>query len=230
VLVRAGHTEAAVDIARLAGLNPSGVICEVMRDDGSMARFDDLIDFARVHGLKIGTIRDLIAYRLKKDHLVERVASSPLVASSGAHWQAQVFRDKASGEEQLALVYGTLDTDKPVLVRMHSLDLFADVLGEKGPKSGVLQCAMRRIEEEGSGVVVTLHAAAPGSLSRSIDLRAGKPTEMGDAVRGYGTGAQILAALGIHDMILLSNSRHSPVGLSGYGLAIVEERPIRVEE
>jgi len=230
VLVRAGHTEAAVDIARLAGLNPSGVICEVMRDDGSMARFDDLIDFARVHGLKIGTIRDLIAYRLKKDHLVERVASSPLVASRGAHWQAQVFRDKASGEEQLALVYGTLDTDKPVLVRMHSLDLFADVLGEKGPKSGVLQCAMRRIEEEGSGVVVTLHAAAPGSLSRSIDLRAGKPTEMGDAVRGYGTGAQILAALGIHDMILLSNSRHSPVGLSGYGLAIVEERPIRVEE
>src|SRR5690348_16486839 len=186
VLVRAGHTEAAVDIARLAGLNPSGVICEVMRDDGSMARFDDLIDFARVHGLKIGTIRDLIAYRLKKDHLVERVASSPLVASSGAHWQAQVFRDKASGEEQLALVYGTLDTDKPVLVRMHSLDLFADVLGEKGPKSGVLQCAMRRIEEEGSGVVVTLHAAAPGSLSRSIDLRAGKPAEIGDAVRGYG--------------------------------------------
>jgi 3,4-dihydroxy 2-butanone 4-phosphate synthase/GTP cyclohydrolase II len=230
VLVRAGHTEAAVDIARLAGLNPSGVICEVMRDDGSMARFEDLIDFARVHGLKIGTIRDLIAYRLKKDHLVERVATSPLVSSSGAQWQAQVFRDKASGEEQLALVYGTLDTDKPVLVRMHSLDLFADVLGEKGPKSGVLQCAMRRIEEEGSGVVVALHAAAPGSLSRSIDLRAGKPAEMGDAVRGYGTGAQILAALGIHDMILLSNSRHSPVGLSGYGLAIVEERPIRVEE
>jgi len=230
VLVRAGHTEAAVDIARLAGLNPSGVICEVMRDDGSMARFEDLIDFARVHSLKIGTIRDLIAYRLKKDHLVERVATSPLVSSSGAQWQAQVFRDKASGEEQLALVYGTLDTDKPVLVRMHSLDLFADVLGEKGPKSGVLQCAMRRIEEEGSGVVVALHAAAPGSLSRSIDLRAGKPAEMGDAVRGYGTGAQILAALGIHDMILLSNSRHSPVGLSGYGLAIVEERPIRVEE
>ena len=230
VLVRAGHTEAAVDIARLAGLNPSGVICEVMRDDGSMARFEDLIDFARVHGLKIGTIRDLIAYRLKKDHLVERVATSPLVSSSGAQWQAQVFRDKASGEEQLAHVYGTLDTDKPVLVRMHSLDLFADVLGEKGPKSGVLQCAMRRIEEEGSGVVVALHAAAPGSLSRSIDLRAGKPAEMGDAVRGYGTGAQILAALGIHDMILLSNSRHSPVGLSGYGLAIVEERPIRVEE
>ena len=230
VLVRAGHTEAAVDVARLAGLNPSGVICEILREDGTMARLDDLMDFARAHGLKIGTIRDLIAYRLKKDHLVERVATSPFSAESGRQWQAQVFRDKSNGEEQLALIYATLDTTSPVLVRMHSLDLFADVLGEKGPKSGLLQEAMRMIEEEGSGVVVTLHAAAPGSLSRTIDLRSGKPAEMGDAVRGYGTGAQILAALGIHDMVLLSNSRHSSVGLSGYGLAIVEERPITVQD
>jgi 3,4-dihydroxy 2-butanone 4-phosphate synthase/GTP cyclohydrolase II len=229
VLARAGHTEAAVDVSRLAGLNPSGVICEIMSEDGSMARLDGLMDFARMHGLKIGTIRDLIAYRLKKDHLVERVASAPFTASSGAPWQAQVFRDKASGEEQLALVHGTLDPDEPVLVRMHSLDLFADVIGERSPRSGVLQGAMRMIEEEGSGVVVTLHAAAPGSLSRSIDIRAGKPVDGGDAVRGYGTGAQILAALGIRDMILLSNAHHSPVGLSGYGLAIVEERPIEVE-
>jgi len=230
VLVRAGHTEAAVDVSRLAGLNPSGVICEILREDGTMARLDDLMDFARGHGLKIGTIRDLIAYRLKKDHLVERVATCPFTADSGAAWQAQVFRDKSSGEEQLALVHGTLDTSQPVLVRMHSLDLFADLFGEKGPKSGLLHGAMRMIEKDGSGVVVTLHAAAPGSLSRSIDLRAGKPAGIGDAVRGYGTGAQILAALGIHDMILLSNTRHAPVGLSGYGLAIIEERPIPVEE
>jgi 3,4-dihydroxy 2-butanone 4-phosphate synthase/GTP cyclohydrolase II len=229
VLVRAGHTEAAVDVARLAGLNPSGVICEIMREDGAMARLEDLMDFGRAHGLKIGTIRDLIAYRLKKDHLVERVATCPFTASSGAQWQAQVFRDKSSGEEQLALVHGALDPDQPVLVRMHSLDLFADVLGEAGERSGVLQGAMRMIESQGSGVVVALHAAAAGSLSRSIDLRAGKPAEIGDAVRGYGTGAQILAALGIRDMILLSNARHSPVGLSGYGLAIVEERPIEVQ-
>ena len=228
VLVRAGHTEAAVDVSRLAGLNPSGVICEIMREDGTMARLDDLMDFARTHGLKIGTIRDLIAYRLKKDHLVERVATAPFTATSGAPWQAQVFRDKANGEEQLVLVHGTLDPTKPVLVRMHSLDLFADVLGEPGQKSGVFHGAMRMIEDEGSGVVVALHAAAPGSLSRSIDIRAGKPAADGDAVRGYGTGAQILAALGIHDMILLSNTHHSPVGLSGYGLAIVEERPIEV--
>ena len=230
VLVRAGHTEAAADVARLAGLNPSAVICEIMRDDGSMARLDDLMDFARAHSLKIGTIRDLIAYRLKKDHLVERTASSLFRARSGAEWEAQVFRDKASGEEQLALVYGTLDTDQPVLVRMHSLDLFADVLGEQGARSGVLQGAMRTIEREGSGVVVALHAASPGSLSRSIDLRAGNPVEGGDAVRGYGIGAQILAALGIHDMILLSNTRHSPVALAGYGLAIIDERPIELAE
>jgi 3,4-dihydroxy 2-butanone 4-phosphate synthase / GTP cyclohydrolase II len=224
VLVRAGHTEAAVDVARLAGLNPSAVICEIMRDDGSMARLDDLLDFARAHGLKIGTIRDLIAYRLKKDHLVERVATTPFTAESGAEWSAQVFRDKSSGEEQLALAHGALDTSGPVLVRMHSLDLFGDVLGEAGPRAGLLHGAMRAIEEEGSGVLVALHAAAPGSLSRSTDLRAGKPAEAGDAVRGYGTGAQILAALGIHDMILLTNTHHSPVALAGYGLTIVEER------
>jgi 3,4-dihydroxy 2-butanone 4-phosphate synthase/GTP cyclohydrolase II len=226
VLIRAGHTEAAVDVSRLAGLNASGVICEIMREDGTMARLDDLMDFARAHGLKIGTIRDLIAYRLKKDHLVERVATAPFVASSGAEWQAHVFRDKANGEEEMALVHGSLDPSKPALVRMHSLDLFADVLGESGPRSGMLEAAMRVIEQEGSGVVVALHAAAPGSLSRSIALRSGEAASGGDAVRSYGTGAQILAALGIHDMILLTNSHHSPVGLAGYGLAIVEERPI----
>ena len=227
VLVRAGHTEAGVDISRLAGLNPSAVICEIMRDDGSMARLDDLMDFARTHGLKIGTIRDLIAYRLKKDHMVERAASTAFTSSAGAEWQAQVFRDKATGEEQLALVHGALDPSQPVLVRMHSLDLFADVLGESCPRSGQLQGAMRMIEAEGSGVVVALHAAAPGSLSRSADLRSGKPPAAGPEFRSYGIGAQILAALGIHQMILLSNTHHSPVALSGYGLEIVEERPIQ---
>ncbi len=226
VLVRAGHTEAAVDISRLAGLNPSAVICEIMSDDGTMARLDGLMEFARTHGLKIGSIRDLIAYRLQKDHLVERVASAPFTGSSGAQWQAQVFRDKASGEEQLALVYGTVDPEKPVLVRMHSLDLFADVLGEANERSGVLHGAMRAIEAQGSGILVALHAAAAGSLSRTIGQRSGKPAEAGDAVRGYGIGAQILAALGVRDMILLTNTHHSPVALAGYGLAIVDERPI----
>lgn len=229
VLVRAGHTEAAVDVSRLAGLNPSGVICEIMREDGTMARLDDLIDFARTHGLKIGTIRDLIAYRLRRDHLVERVAASPFTSPSGTEWQAQVFRDKATGAEQLALILGPLDPEQPVMVRMHSLDLFADVLGEPSARSGLLAGAMRMIERQGSGVVVALHAASPGSLSRSADRRSGKQVEEGETLRSYGIGAQILAALGIHDMILLSNSHHSPVGLSGYGLAIVEERCIEQE-
>jgi 3,4-dihydroxy 2-butanone 4-phosphate synthase/GTP cyclohydrolase II len=197
-----------------------------MREDGTMARLDDLMEFARAHGLKIGTIRDLIAYRLKKDNMVERVASTLFRAGSGAEWQAQVFRDKATGAEQLALVHGAIDPDKPVLVRMHSLDLFADVLGEASDRAGILPGAMRMVEAEGAGVVVALHAASPGSLSRSADLRSGKPAEPGDALRIYGIGAQILAALGIHEMILLTNTHHSPVALSGYGLAIVEERPI----
>jgi len=228
VLVRAGHTEAAVDVARLAGLNPSGVICEIMRDDGSMARLDDLMDFARAHGLKIGTIRDLIAYRLKKDHMVEPVAETRFTAASGAEWQARVFRDKATGEEQLALVHGLIDPDRPALVRMHSLDLFADVLGEATARSGILQGAMRMIEQDGSGVLVALHAAAPGSLSRATDVRSGKPPTGGEGLRNYGIGAQILAALGVHEMILLTNTHQSPVALSGYGLAIVEERAIEV--
>ncbi|MEO7240317.1 MAG: 3,4-dihydroxy-2-butanone-4-phosphate synthase, partial [Sphingomicrobium sp.] len=163
VLVRAGHTEAAVDVARLAGLNPSGVICEIMREDGTMARLDDLMEFARTHKLKIGTIRDLIAFRLKKDHMVERVAASGFVAGSGAQWQAQVFRDKATGAEQLALVHGAIDPSAPVLVRMHSLDLFADVLGEAGERAGLLKGAMAMIEAEGAGVIVALHTSSPGS-------------------------------------------------------------------
>ncbi|MEO8618003.1 MAG: 3,4-dihydroxy-2-butanone-4-phosphate synthase [Sphingomicrobium sp.] len=226
VLVRAGHTEAAVDVSRLAGLNASGVICEIMREDGTMARLDDLMDFARTHGMKIGTIRDLIAYRLKKDHMVERVAQTAFTSRSGKPWTAQVFRDKASGEEQLALVHGAIRPDSETLVRMHSIDLFADLLGEQGARAGLLDGSMAMIEAEGSGVVVALHAAAPGSLSRATDLRSGKPSTGGPELRGYGIGAQILAALGIHDMILLTNTRHTPVGLSAYGLAIVEERPI----
>jgi 3,4-dihydroxy 2-butanone 4-phosphate synthase/GTP cyclohydrolase II len=226
VLVRAGHTEAAVDVSRLAGLNPSGVICEIMREDGTMARLDDLIEFARTHGLKIGTIRDLIAYRLRRDHLVEKVSACPFTSPSGQEWQAQVFRDKATGGEQLALVLGPIDPSQPTMVRMHSLDLFADVLGESSDRSGLLAGAMRMIEARGSGVVVALHAASPGSLSRSADRRSGKQVEEGEMLRSYGVGAQILSALGLQDMILLTNSHHSPVGLSGYGLAIVEERAI----
>ncbi|MFL6735333.1 MAG: 3,4-dihydroxy-2-butanone-4-phosphate synthase [Sphingomicrobium sp.] len=227
VLVRAGHTEAAVDVARLAGLNPSGVICEIMREDGTMARLDDLMEFAKLHGLKIGTIRELIAYRLKKDHMVERVGTSAFKVRSGRQWQAHVFRDKATGAEQIALVHGTIEPDKPALVRMHSVDLFADMFGEVSPRAGILHGAMSMIEEQGSGVVVALRAGLPGGLTRAMELRSGAVQEPGEGLRNYGIGAQILAALGIHEMILLTNTHQSPVALSGYGLSIVEERAIR---
>src|SRR3982751_2264252 len=149
VLVRAGHTEAAVDVSRLAGLNPSGVICEILREDGTMARLDDLIEFAAAHKLKIGTIRDLIAYRLRRDHMVAEVADTRFTSRTGANWVAKVFRDKASGAEQLTLVHGGIEEGKPTLVRMHSLDLFADVLGEQSDRSGLLDGAMAMIEREG---------------------------------------------------------------------------------
>jgi 3,4-dihydroxy 2-butanone 4-phosphate synthase/GTP cyclohydrolase II len=201
-----------------------------MREDGTMARLDDLIDFAAAHSLKIGTIRDLIAYRLRRDHMVAEVADTRFTSRRGANWAAKVFRDRASGAEQLALVHGSVEDGKPTLVRMHSLDLFADVLGEQSERAGLLDGAMAMIEREGAGVVVALHAASAGSLSRSADLRSGKPAPGGEALRDYGIGAQILAALGIHDMILLTNTRHAPVGLSGYGLSIVEERCIPLEK
>jgi 3,4-dihydroxy 2-butanone 4-phosphate synthase/GTP cyclohydrolase II len=231
VLIRAGHTEAAVDVSRLAGLNPSGVICEIMREDGSMARLDDLVAFAQRHGLKIGTIRDLIAYRLKKDHLVEQTGEAPFDSRWGGRWTAKSFLNKATGTEQLALVKGEIDSDRPTLVRMHQLSLFADAFGEADPRSGLLRGAMRIIGEEGAGVIVVLNRRTPSIFSTVLNARAGKaePKDV-DQLRDYGGGAQILSALGIHDMILLTNTHHTPVALGGYGLKIVGERPIPLED
>ncbi|HLL58893.1 MAG TPA: 3,4-dihydroxy-2-butanone-4-phosphate synthase [Allosphingosinicella sp.] len=229
VLIRAGHTEAAVDVARLAGLNPSGVICEIMKEDGTMARMDDLVAFAQLHGLKIGTIRDLIAYRLKKDQIVEQTAESTFESKWGGTWTARSFLNKAVGTEQVALVKGEIDPSKPVLVRMHQLNLFDDIFGEASPRNGMLKGAMRAIAEEGSGVIVALTRSVP--VSKLLDARSGKgePRDM-DQLRDYGGGAQILSALGIHDMILLTNTHHTPVALGGYGLKIVGERPIPQED
>lgn len=228
VLVRAGHTEAAVDVSRLAGLNPSGVICEIMRDDGQMARMDDLIAFAQLHNLKIGTIRDLIAYRLQKDRLVEQTAEAQFTSRWGGTWTARTFTDKALGTEQIALVKGHVDPAKPTLVRMHALNMFTDAFAEEG--GGMLGGAMRAIAEEGAGVVVIINRPVPGGLARALDIRAGKArAEDGEQLRDYGVGAQILLALGVHEMILLTNSHHTPVALGGYGLEIVEERSISLE-
>jgi 3,4-dihydroxy 2-butanone 4-phosphate synthase/GTP cyclohydrolase II len=230
VLIRAGHTEAAVDVARLAGLNPSGVICEIMREDGTMARMEDLIAFAQLHGLRIGTIRDLIAYRLKKDHLVEQTAEARFESRWGGTWTAKSFLNKALGNEQVALVKGHIDPTKPTLVRMHSLSLFSDAFAEAGQRGGLLEGAMKIIAEEGSGAIVVINRPMPKALSTALNRRSGKG-DGGDAeqLRDYGVGAQILSALGVQEMILLTNTHHTPVALGGYGLSIVGERPIPVE-
>ena len=227
VLVRAGHTEAAVDVARLAGLNPSGVICEIMSDDGTMARMDELIDFARGHGLRIGTIRDLIAYRLRMDRVIEQTAEARFESRWGGSWIAKTFLNKASGLEQIALVKGVIDGETPTLVRMHALNLLSDAFAEAGPRGGLLEGAMKAIEAHGSGVIVVINRPAPGVLAQALRVRSGQaaPSDS-EQLRDYGVGAQILAAIGVHDMILLTNSHHTPVALAGYGLAIVGEQPI----
>ena len=227
VLVRAGHTEAAVDVARLAGLNPSGVICEIMSEDGSMARMDDLFGFARLHGLRIGTIRDLIAYRLRKDRLVEQTAEAQFESRWGGTWMAKTFLNKASGVEQIALVKGRVDPTRPTLVRMHALSIVPDVFAEEGARGGLLEGAMKAIAAEGAGVIVVINRPLPDALSQALRVRAaGSAPPDKEQLRDYGVGAQILAELGVHDMILLTNSHHTPVALGGYGLAIVGERPI----
>ena len=224
VLVRAGHTEAAVDISRLAGLNPSGVICEIMRDDGTMARMDDLVPFARRHGLKIGTIRDLIEYRRRHDHLVSKVAEVPFTSDYGGDWRLLTYRNKVDGTESLVLQKGQIVPGEPTLTRVHTFSAFHDLLGQPGPRKRTLQRAMVEVGKAGSGLIVLLFnppeadpARGGGSGGPDMDLRS------------YGIGAQILADLGVHDMTLLSNAHRNVVAIEGYGLNIVGERPIPEE-
>src|SRR5688500_16375940 len=224
VLVRAGHTEAAVDVARLAGLNPSGVICEIMKDDGTMARLDDLMSFAQLHGLKIGSIRDLIAYRRRYDHLVQQVNETRIVSTHGGEWTAKTYINKAEYAEHLVLQKGRVEPGKATLVRMHGLSIFTDMLGE-GERAGQLQRAMKIIGDEGAGIVVIIRDNTPDRLTKMIARRAeGAPSDMEQ--RDYGIGAQILVDLGVHEMVLLTNSHRTFVGLDGYGLEVVGERPI----
>ncbi len=222
VLVRAGHTEASVDISRLAGLNPSGVICEIMNADGTMARMDDLVPFARRHGLKMGTIRDLIEYRRKHDHLVERVAEVPFTSDYGGQWKLLTYRNKIDGSDSFVLQMGHIDPAEPTFARVHTVSILDDMLGQPGPKKRSLQRAMAEIGREGAGLIVLLirpqeSGEAGGGEARDMDLRA------------YGIGAQILADMGVHELILLTNSHRNIVAIEGYGLNIVGERPIPAE-
>lgn len=218
VLVRAGHTEAAVDVSRLAGLNPSGVICEIMNDDGSMARLPDLISFAQKHGLKIGTISDLIAYRRRHDNLVNEKAVKSVASAHGGDWLMRVFSDDTQGAEHVVLTKGDLTGAAPVLVRVHALNPLEDVLGIGG--GGDLPAAMRLIAAEGRGVVVLLR----DTTMKMVEGGEHSP----QTLRQYGLGAQILSALGLSKITLVTNSAAPKVvGLEAYGLSIAGTRPIK---
>ena len=221
-LVRAGHTEAAVDFARLAGLNPSGVICEIMNDDGTMARLPDLVGFAQHHGLKLGTIADLIGHRRRTEKLVSRVHEGEVSQGVGGAWRVVVYSTPLEPGEHIALIKGDIGGDEPVLTRVHAASVMNDMVGGAG--IGELHGAMRMIEAAGRGVAVVLRDWRPDGMS--TDLRHGRTRTASLALRGYGIGAQILADLGLTRIIRLSNHPRPVVGLEGYGLEVVETRPV----
>ncbi|MBM3504825.1 MAG: 3,4-dihydroxy-2-butanone-4-phosphate synthase [Alphaproteobacteria bacterium] len=225
VLVRTGHTEAAVDIARLAGLHPAGVICEIMNDDGTMARMPDLVKFAQLHGLKIARIADLIAYRRRHDTLVTRAMERTLDSVHGGQWRTVVYVDTVNYSEHIALVKGDVSGDDPVLVRVHALNVVQDVLGERRGQGGVLQAAMRRIGEEGRGIVVLVRETNPLSITDRIRFELGD-NDAPRPLRDYGIGAQILLDLGVRRMVLLTNAPRPIIGLEGYGLSVVDRLPV----
>jgi len=226
VLVRAGHTEAAVDIARMAGVNPSGVICEIMNDDGSMARLPELLEFAKQHGLKVASIADLISHRRYSEKLVKRVIESPFVSKHGGDFHMIVYSTTTEYAEHVALVKGAIDTSKPVLVRMHSVNMLQDMLADADAKGSLLSDAMRAIDAHGNGVIVLLREPIRTSLSDQLRLKRGEAPLVPMDLRDYGIGAQILLDLGVRQMHLLSNARRSVVGLDGYGLTITGYQPL----
>ncbi|MBT9383460.1 3,4-dihydroxy-2-butanone-4-phosphate synthase [Pseudooceanicola sp. CBS1P-1] len=220
VLVRAGHTEAAVDVSRLAGLQPAGVICEIMNEDGTMSRLPELVAFAQLHNLKIGTISDLIGYRRRHDNLVREREVKTINSDFGGEWTLKVYTDETQGAEHIALIKGDIETDEPVLVRMHALDPLRDVVGYKPGRADEFRNAMLQVAEEGRGVVVLL---------RDLTMKITDAEEVSpQTLRQYGLGAQILNSLGLHKLELLTNSpRPHIIGLDAYGLEITGTRRIK---
>jgi len=222
-LVRAGHTEASVDIARKAGLSPSAVICEIMNDDGTMARLPDLVTFAQKHNLKLGTIADLIAHRRLTERLVRRVEEGAYQHAAGGDWRVIVYANTVEYQEHLALVKGDVSGPDPVLVRMHAVDLLDDMTGS--PHWIAVHNAMHMIARAGRGIVVLIREHRKTALAERVRLLSASPRPQRE-LRDYGIGAQILLDLGVTNMILLTNRRRTVIGLEGYGLNIVEQRPI----
>jgi 3,4-dihydroxy 2-butanone 4-phosphate synthase/GTP cyclohydrolase II len=240
VLRRSGHTEAAIDLCKLSGLYPAGALMEIMNDDGSMARLPQLQEFARQHGLKIISIKDLIAYRLQQESLIEVGVEADMPTQYG-HFRIIPFRQKVGGQEHFALIKGEWAADEPILVRVHSSCMTGDILGSRRCDCGEqLHRAMQKIEEEGKGVIVYMQQEGRG-IGLMNKLAAYKLQEEGyDTVdanlclgfkadeRDYGCGAQMLRYLGVHKMRLMTNNPVKRVGLEAYGLEIVENVPIEV--
>ncbi|HEX3701573.1 MAG TPA: 3,4-dihydroxy-2-butanone-4-phosphate synthase [Phenylobacterium sp.] len=225
VLVRAGHTEAAVDISRMAGLSAAGVICEIMKDDGSMARLPDLVAFAQLHGLKIGTIADLIAYRRRTERQVERVLERPFDSAYGGRFRLVVYRNVLDETEHVVLARGKIEAEKPTLVRMHRVDMAADMLGHVEARRDYVPKALQAIADyDGAGVAVFIRDPSPHWLSE----RYGRPdaNQNANILRDYGIGAQILLDLGVRDMVLLTSSKTVLPGSAGYGLKILGRQPL----
>ncbi|MBM3732657.1 MAG: 3,4-dihydroxy-2-butanone-4-phosphate synthase [Acidimicrobiia bacterium] len=228
VLVRAGHTEATVDISRLAGLNPSAVICEIMNEDGTMARMPDLVAFAQRHNLKIATIADLIAHRLRHDRIVERTIESEFESIYGGKFRMLVYVNKVAYAEHIALVKGDIAGNGPVPVRMHAINVLDDVLGDTAAgKAEDLHRAMRLIGKEGRGVIVLIREPHRAALSDRVRAKKDNVMPQGTELRDYGVGAQILLDLGVKEMTLLSNTKRTLIGFEGWGLSIAGQRPLR---
>ena len=221
-LVRAGHTEAAVDISRMAGLYPAGVICEIMNEDGSMSRLPELVAFAQLHNLKIGTIADLIAWRRKNDRFMERRVEAPLNSGFGEGFKTVCFRNALDNSEHIAIVHGDITPDSTTLVRVHRMDVLSDVLGENGPRQGLVGRAMRMIADaDEPGVIVFVNTIRPNVIAERLGLKPSAPADPTAPIREYGVGAQILRDLGVRKMIYLSGTQPTRLaGLDGYGLSI----------
>jgi len=232
VLVRAGHTEAAVDMARLAGLYPAGVVCQIMHDDGSMAKLPDLVSFAQLHGLKIATIAELIAYRRRHDNFIHRAIETELDTKFGGTFNMNVYLNTIEYAEHIALIKGDIHSAEPVLVRMHAINIFEDLLGAvsekgKGGRTEALHNSMRIIEAEGRGVIVLIRDTTATVVSDMLLHKGESAVNQGPRrLREYGVGAQILLDLGIKDMVLLSDTERQIVGLDGYGLKVVAQEAI----
>ncbi len=223
-LERAGHTEAAVDIANIAGLNPSGVICEIMSDDGTMARLPELIKFAKQHDLKIGTVSDLIKYRLKNSKIIQLDSERKFQSEMGKDFKLKIFKNILSGEKHYALVKNLSNNTNPTYVRMHKLDVTKDIFEEKNIFGDEISKSFKIIEEKGSGAIVLINSDMAPNIQKMFKRRDSEDTKL--ELREYGVGAQILLELGLHKIILLSNSNKKIIALDGFDLEIISQEKI----